>query len=214
MSRLCTFLGAIWTNLYLTSLVLQLIQYTSRILAECHPRLGAGSDVINPRCGFDSELNGFTRHLNNAYGEVIPGHVGDECYQSVSRLREQRSYRITALQSTYPMLHYAILVALAFAELVAFLMETNQEVLVFLSAVELKLLWSMMVGTFVACFSVFLDLRSPFSGSYQISASVDQLHTIRLTLQASREISDQKKRTAVNGSSMHSAVNARISVSD
>lgn len=101
--------------------------------------------------------------------------------------------RITALQSVYPGLHYAILVALALAECIAFIMETDQSVLVFLNSFQLKILWSMLVGTFVACFAVFRDLRNPFSGSYQISASVDQLHTIKMTLQASRVLSIQRK---------------------
>jgi Protein of unknown function (DUF4239) len=176
----------------------QLIQYTSRILAECDPRLGPGDNVINPRRGFDSELNGFTQQLNKAHGDVIPAHVADECYASVARLREQRVNRITALQSIYPPMHYAILLVLALAECVAFLIETDQELLVFLNAVQLKLLWSMLVGTFVACFAVFIDLCTPFSGSYQISASVDQLHMIKLTLQASRLMSAQAKQQEEN----------------
>jgi Protein of unknown function (DUF4239) len=150
--------------------------------------------VINPRRGFDSELNGLTRQFNIAHGNVIPAHVADELYSSVTRLREQRIHRITALQSIYPALHYAILVVLALAECIAFLIETDQELLVFLNAVQIKLLWSMLVGTFVACFAVVVDLRTPFSGSYQISASVDQLLTIKLTLQASSVLAAQKKQ--------------------
>jgi K+-sensing histidine kinase KdpD len=150
--------------------------------------------VINPRRGFDSELNGLTRQFNMAHGNVIPAHVADELYSSVTRLREQRIHRITALQSIYPALHYAILVVLALAECIAYLIETDQELLVFLNAVQIKLLWSMLVGTFVACFAVVMDLRTPFSGSYQISASVDQLLTIKLTLQASSVLAAQKKQ--------------------
>lgn len=150
--------------------------------------------MINPRRGFDSELNGLTRQLNVAHGNVVPPHVADELYSSVTRLRDQRIHRISALQSIYPPLHYAILIVLAFAECIAYLIETDQELLVFLNAVQLKLLWSMLVGTFVACFAVVLDLRTPFAGSYQISASVDQLHTIKLTLQASRLMAAQRKQ--------------------
>jgi hypothetical protein len=54
--------------------------------------------------------------------------------------------------------------------------------LIFLNAVQLKILWSMLTFTFTACFTVFYDLRSPFGGSYQISASVDQLYPIRASL--------------------------------
>jgi Protein of unknown function (DUF4239) len=167
-----------------------LIQYTSRILAECHPKLGTGEDVINPRRGMDSELNGFTALLNKAYGtSTIPAHIADECYASVARLREHRTNRISALQSVYPFLHWISLALLALGECLAFLMETDQNVLVFLNAIQIRILWSMLVGTFVACFTVFFDLLSPFSGSYQISASVGQLHTIKLTLQASKQLS-------------------------
>jgi Protein of unknown function (DUF4239) len=165
-----------------------LIQYTSRVLAECHPKIGSGENVINPRRGMDSELNGLTALINNSYGKVIPPHVADECNVCIARLREQRTKRISALQSVYPFLHYVILSVLAIGECVAFLMETDQDLLVFLNAIQIKILWSMLIGTFVTCFQVFNDLRSPFSGSYQISASVGQLHTIKLTLQASKQL--------------------------
>jgi len=56
--------------------------------------------------------------------------------------------------------------------------------LFFLNAFQLKVLWSILVGTYFACFTVVYDLGSPFSGSYQITASVDQLHRIRRSLSA------------------------------
>lgn len=163
-----------------------LIQYTSRIIAESQPHSGfVGDDFssINPRRGMDSELNGFLQQLN-LFTPDISSHLAEESYAALARLREQRYNRISALEVTYPGLHYAILAALAIAECTGFLMEANQELLVFLNAVQLKILWSMLVGTFVACFTVFYDLRYPFSGSYQISASVDQLYTVRMALQA------------------------------
>jgi Protein of unknown function (DUF4239) len=129
-------------------------------------------------------------------------------------LREQRIHRITALQSIYPPLHYGILVVLAFAECIAYLIETDQELLVFLNAVQLKILWSMLVGTFVACFAVVLDLRTPFTGSYQISASVDQLHTIKLTLQASRLMATQKKLQKQSDATNSTAINGYAVVSE
>ena len=72
-------------------------------------------------------------------------------------------------------------------------MEANQDLLVFLNAVQVKFLWSMLVSTFTACFVVFYDLRSPFSGSYQISASVDQLYTILMALKASKTLDESKE---------------------
>jgi hypothetical protein len=61
-------------------------------------------------------------------------------------------------------------------------MEVDQEFLIFLNAVQLKILWSMLTFTFTACFTLFYDLQSPFGGSYQICPSVDQLYPIRATL--------------------------------
>jgi hypothetical protein len=48
----------------------------------------------------------------------------------------------------------------------------------------------MLLGTFVSCFVVFMDLRAPFNGSYEISACVDQLHTIRLQLKAAVQLEE------------------------
>jgi hypothetical protein len=141
----------------------------------------------------DSELNAFTAILNAAHGTTIPGHVGNEIYGCVGKLREQRVKRISALQCVYPDLHYRLLFVLAAAMCTAFLIETNQELLVFLNAFQLRVLWSMLVGTFVSCFAVFADLRAPFCGIYQASDAVDQLHTIKLTLQASRQVPITKR---------------------
>jgi hypothetical protein len=97
-----------------------LIHYATRIIAESQP--GNDAETVNPRRGMDSELNRFSMELNQSYTE-IPAHLANESYQAVSRLREQRQNRVTALQSTYPPLHFAILFALALGECIGFLME-------------------------------------------------------------------------------------------
>jgi hypothetical protein len=62
------------------------------------------------------------------------------------------------------------------------LLETDQEALVFLNAVQLKILWSMLVGAFTALAVVITDLSDPFKGSYTISSTVLQLFRIRNAL--------------------------------
>ena len=53
-------------------------------------------------------------------------------------------------------------------------------------------------GTFTALAIVCYDLGNPFRGSYQISKSVHQLYTIRMTLRASlQQDLQQKEETAV-----------------
>ena len=165
------------------------VQYCTRIIAESQPSFSPeDNDVVNTG-GTDSELYGLIGQLNAA-GDAIPPQLAAETYASISRLREQRYNRISSLQSTYPPMHFAILAILAVAECTGFLMEANQELLVFLNAVQLKLLWSMLVWCFVACFTVFYDLRSPFSGGYQISGSVDQLYTVRDALLADERLTE------------------------
>jgi hypothetical protein len=172
-----------------------LLQYTSRLLQECQPHVSSASDVIDPRRGMDTELNGFLIQVHQGYDDPIPVHLASESFSSVTRLRTYRINRITALQSTYPALHYVTLVILALAECIVFLMETNQDVIFFLSAFQLKVLWAIIVGTFTACFAVFYDLGAPFTGTYKISASVEQLYVIREALKASA-ILDQEETKA------------------
>ena len=181
-----------------------MIQYTSRIIAESQPESSFLCSPVSSswttlfqndlpsaqRGSMDSELNGVQRALAQATAdEALPIPLLDQSFQAITRLRECRHKRLTALQSTYPPLHYAILAILASGDCTGFLIEGKQELLVFLNAVQLKILWSMLVGTFVACFAVFYDLLRPFSGCYQVNAAVDQLYTIRLGLKADAQVS-------------------------
>eukprot|EP00984_Skeletonema_dohrnii_P014733 scaffold6243_cov108-Skeletonema_dohrnii-CCMP3373.AAC.2 len=92
-------------------------------------------------------------------------YIFSETYDALTRLRKERSIRVSALQSTYPMLHYVILALLASSICTVFLMETNQDLLLFLSAIQLKVLWSMLIGTFSALGVVNYDMIDPFRGS-------------------------------------------------
>jgi len=102
-------------------------KYTARLVAECAPRVTKGDDVVDPRRGMETELNAFLKGLYKAYGDGIPAHLADQSLAAIGKLREYRLQRVSALQSTYPVLHYATLIALALAECAAFLLETNQD---------------------------------------------------------------------------------------
>mmetsp|Transcript_22516 Transcript_22516/g.62824 ORF Transcript_22516/g.62824 Transcript_22516/m.62824 type:complete len:108 (-) Transcript_22516:68-391(-) len=56
---------------------------------------------------------------------------------------------------------------------------------------------SMLAGTFSALAIVAYDLIEPFRGSYQVSQCVDQLYTLRLTLDAQIEDDVRNRRTGV-----------------
>ena len=106
-------------------------QYTSRIISECHETVNLDLADLS---GMDSELNGVLQELNNAASSssssslvesestvLYPTMLLDQALIAVQSLSVERSKRLTALQSTFPMLHYMILAALALSICVAFL---------------------------------------------------------------------------------------------
>lgn len=115
------------------------------------------SDIVN-------DLNLTPKQLQIAT-QFLPSSILQEQYDALTRLRAERSIRLSALQSTYPTLHYVILTLLAGSICTTFLMETNQELLIFLSAIQLRILWAMLIGTFSSLAVVNYDLRDPFRGS-------------------------------------------------
>lgn len=147
----------------------------------------------------DSEMNAFVATLNDLAidadesGLGPPATVLSESYGAVVRLNFIRSSRITALQSTFPVLHYGILGLLAssilLAFLLAFLLETNQELLIFLNAIQLRILWTMLIGSISALGIFCWDLSFPFN------AAVDQLKTIRDMIKATMQKDEQNART-------------------
>lgn len=171
-------------------------QYTSRLIVE-----SKDSETSKVMFGStDSEMNGFVTTLNGLVMDFSEGGDGNgegkkknrrppdtilsESYGAVVRLNSIRSSRITALQSTFPALHYGILGLLASSICVAFLLETNQELLIFLNAIQLRVLWTMLIGSISALGVVCWDLSFPFTGTYIISNAVDQLKTIRDMIKA------------------------------
>jgi hypothetical protein len=167
-----------------------LIQYTSRLIAESRP--GVNIMTLEPT-GMDSEIYGLLRELNTISKSddiEMPGALLSESYGAVMRLNNERCRRVSALQSTYPSLHFIIVSMLAISICVAFLMETNQELLIFLNSIQLRILWTMLIGTFSALATVCYDLCDPFAGSNNLSKSVNQLVTIRSALRASLSLDD------------------------
>ena len=83
------------------------------------------------------------------------------------------------LRRRYPPIHYAILGALASSIVLAFLLESDQEVLRFLDALQLRILFTILVGVFSGVTSLVVDLADPFRGAYRITPTVAQLFPLR-----------------------------------
>lgn len=164
-------------------------QYTSRLIAESQP--GMDVNQFESRGSMDSEMNGFVYQLNLALSRENESRMSPELftesYGAVVRLNSERATRISALQSTYPVLHYAILGLLASSIGILFLLETNQAIILFLNALQIRVLWTMLIGTFASLAVVLYDLANPFRGSYQIGQTTSQLFQIRDTLVISND---------------------------
>lgn len=171
---------------------LYLAQYTTRLIAESKP----GSSIIMSQFSgsMESEMNGLQEQLNiidsTSNKAMSSSNLLSQSYSTVTRINVNRSERLSALQSTFPPLHYAILTALGLSILLCFLMETDQEILYFLSAVELRILWTILVGTFASLAVVLYDLSDPFRGSYQIRRSTDQLYSLRASFEMLCAVND------------------------
>jgi len=193
-----------------------LIQYASRVIAESRP--GLTVDLHMFIGSMDTEMNGFlavwnklsmssyaieqgfsTRGTGTWDKIQIPPIIFAESYDALTRLRHERSTRLSALQSTYPALHYVILALLAGSICTVFLMETNQELMIFLSAIQLRILWSMLIGTFSALAVVNYDMRDPFQGSYNVAISVDQFYSIRESIRATIQMDQENVNISDRG---------------
>lgn len=166
-----------------------LTQYTTRLIAESQPHMMSEPMDKNYDYSLDTELNAVMQQLNQLTIEEaanVSGILLDQAHGACAKLYEQRANRITALKAQFPSLHFVILGALASSICLAFLLETKQDILVFLNAIQLRVLWTMLVGTFTALAIVCYDLSNPFGGSYRIpQESINQLYSIRMTLRAS-----------------------------
>ena len=144
-----------------------LTEYTMRIIKE-----SAAREEYNKIVPGKSEMNNVFSSLNkmSANKDIHTESILlSEAYGSVSRLNSQRSTRISALQATFPTMHYLVLATLASSICLSFLLETNQKALIFLAETELRVLWTILIGAFSTLSAICYDLLHPFRGNYQVS---------------------------------------------
>lgn len=164
-----------------------LVQYVGRIVSESRPGVSVG------RLGSlaSDETTALRESLLDAAGAgastTTTALLVSEACGALGRLNGRRAERTAALQSLFPSLHFAILAALGGSICLTFLMETDQEVLLFMVETPLRILWTILIGTMTSLAVVCHDLSDPFRGSYQILSSLDQFFTIRDALRASIE---------------------------
>lgn len=170
----------------------RLESYLSRLISESRPGTPGTTRLVGVGSA-DSEitflvtsLHGLARRQGgqrqvSKRGEMDEGEkmlVG-EALGATKLLQELRSERISALQSSFPPIHYGIVALLGGSILLCFMVETDQETLLFLDAMQLRALFSVLIGVLSSTAFLLYDLTDPFRGSYRITPTTAQLFTIR-----------------------------------
>jgi hypothetical protein len=113
-------------------------------------------------------LNGMSQETMVGSDEAVSDNILAACYSSLSRIGNERSKMIATVQATFPLLHYTTLAVLAASVCLAFLVQTDRNLLFFLAAFQLKALWALLLGVFSLLAVVIYDLNTPFEGTYTV----------------------------------------------
>ncbi|KAJ1444747.1 hypothetical protein M885DRAFT_626835 [Pelagophyceae sp. CCMP2097] len=171
---------------------LLLRDYTSRLIGDCRCttlEIERRADLAN------NELSSLARILFRRAGSAgrTAANVAVGLVQS---LGVHRASRLAGLTTAYPAIHFGVLGTCAGSIVFAFLIESDQEVLKFLDALQLRLLFSMLIGTFASLSALVIDLSDPYRGAYRITPTVAQLFPLRqqLAFDAGNRQAAQRKR--------------------
>jgi len=105
--------------------------------------------------------------------DQLNGQGLGECYSTVNRLMKTRSSLVTNFENRFPTWHYGNLCILALTILFTFLVLTDKTALLFLGGFQLRICWSMLIGTLSMLVVVVVDLNSPLSGAYKILQPIE-----------------------------------------
>lgn len=179
--------------------VLLLRQYCSRVLVES--RAGINLDQLDKLGAANSELDGLTSLLHHcaaskkeadaaaaaAAGSYDRYH-GRPRFEAATEflammylkeLQHQRSDRLATLQTTFPAIHWVVLTLLGLSILVGFLIAADQDVLRFLAPLQLRILFTVLVGALSSTATLCADLADPFRGAFRVTPSSEQIILVR-----------------------------------
>ena len=109
-------------------------------------------------------------------------------------LQMVRSERLAQLQAPFPAVHWLILTILASTLVIAYLFETDLQVLQFLDDLQLRYLFTVLTSAFLALASLCNDLADPFRGGFTIAPTTSQLETIRQYIRGDCESDEANQR--------------------
>lgn len=166
------------TACYLQVLIL-LRAYVARVYAESAS--SADASLLQEQSVSDTELVAILNELRVCKGipsfTVYP--VRDEATLRITRLNDARCDRLAAIATGFPFFHWMILALLACSVAVCFLVEVDQSEGRFLAerpedSVRLRLVFTIMVGSFSGLTALCADLNDLFRGSFNVTGCTKQ----------------------------------------
>lgn len=153
--------------------------YVARLILESKP--GTTAEEVEMRRIADNELVELSALLH-AVSQKRQTTV-EAAHNLIASLSTHRSNRVAEQAATYPAIHYAVLALCSLSIIASFLLESDQEVLRFLDAIQLRLLFAILVGVFSGIAALIVDLSDLNSGGFRITPTYSQLFEIHDNLQ-------------------------------
>lgn len=121
-------------------------------------------------------------------------------------LNAHRSNRVATTLSVFPNIHWAVIIVLYLGILAAFLIDSNQQVLQYLNSIEMRILFSIMVGVGSGAAMLVKDLQDPFEGSFCITREARQLESFQQVLELDLRDATYERQQTVAGQVAHIAL--------
>ena len=97
----------------------------------------------------------------------------------ISQLLMVRSERLALLLTAFPTTHWLTIGLAGVSILVAFLVESDSQALLFLDKLQLRIMFALLVGSLSGIGLILRDLNDPFRGPFRITPSMTHLRTVR-----------------------------------
>ncbi len=173
------------------NILLFLRQYVERLILESRSVATASSKeaLLSAKTG-KNEMDLIQMELVNAdasHRDVEKLGLFDDPFRwaipgLIVGLNAQRSARLATLLTGYPFQHWLIIGLLYVSVILCFLEESDGAALQFLGGVQLRGLFTILVGGAAAMGSLLIDLNDPFRGNFCIKQTTDQLKQLLITL--------------------------------
>lgn len=158
--------------------------YTEELIKECHNGGVEHLEVMQLKGGIAAnELDRLAGMLHGVDGAAASrqGSV-DNADDLIVILNGHRSERVALLLTDFPVIHWGILVGLSLSIIIVFLLTSNQTVLMYLDSIQLRFLFSIIVGVCSGTAVLCLDLDDPFRGTFSVEGASTQLADLNVCL--------------------------------